>query len=214
MDSVLHLHLSHHIFNVLLACGQVGNDAFVGMRALSDLGLHCSDLGLGRILAVDDVLVERVDDSLELFNAADDVLVVAGHKGIDCFGRAFKQASLVTDAAREGIEVFFSSEPVDQASRDTGNFLACEVRLVRESWPVLVTSEGRLLLGEESSGECLAGFLIFACVVHLHDLTICGVSMDTEGRWLNSRQTLVFSHPVVRLPQQVEQFEGFFGDEG
>ena len=183
------------------------------MLGLSDLGLHRSDLALGRILAVGDVFVERVDDRLKLFNAADHVLVVAGHKGIDCFGRAFKQAILVTDAAREGIEVFFSSELVDQASRDTGNFLACEVRLVRESWPVLVTSEGRLLLGEESSGECLAGFLIFACVVHLHDLTICGVSMDTERCWLNIRQTLEFSHPVVRLPQQVEQGEGFFGDE-
>lgn len=83
---------------MLFACGQVGNDAFVGMRALSDLGLHRSDLGLGSILAVDDILVERVDDRLELLNAADDVLVVAGHKGIDCCGRALNQAILVTDA--------------------------------------------------------------------------------------------------------------------
>ena len=214
MDSVLHLHLSHHIFNVLLACGQVSNDAFVGMRALSDLCLHRSDLGLGRILAVDDVLVERVDDSLELFNAADDVLVVAGHKGIDCCGHALNQAILITDADREGVEVFFAREVVDQASRDTGNFLACIVSLVWESWPILVTRAGGLLHGDEASGECLASFLILACFVQRIDLTVCRPSMNAKGRWLDSLQTVVFSHPVVRLPQQVEQFEGFFGDEG
>ena len=210
----MHLHLSHHIFNVLLACGQVGNDAFVSMRALSDLGLHRSDLGLGRILAVDDVLVERVDDRLELFNAADDVLVVAGHKGIDCCGRALNQAILVTDAGREGVEVFFAREVVDQASRDTGNFLACEVSLEWEMWPILVTREGGLLRGDEASCECLAGFLILACVVQRIDLTICRPSMDAKGRWLDSLDSVVFSHPVVRFPQQVEQCEGFFGDEG
>ena len=197
MDSVLHLHLGHHIFNMLLACGQVGNDAFVGMLEFSDLGLHRGDLGLGRILAVDDVFVEGVDDRLELFNAADDVLVVAGHKGIDCLGRTRNQVSLVTDASRKGVEVFFSREVVDQASRDAGNFLACEVSLVRESWPILVTSLGRLLRGEHASGECLAGFLIFTCVVQRIDLTICSPSMDAKGRWLNRLKTRVFSHPVV-----------------
>ena len=200
---MLHLHLGHHIFNVLLACGQVGNDAFVGMRALRNPGLHRSDLGLGRILAVDDVLVERVGDRLELLNAADDVLVVVGHKGIDCCGRALNQAILVTDAGREVVEVFFAREVVDQASRDTGNFLASKVSLIWEMWPILVTREGGLLRGDEASGECLTSFLILACFVQRIDLTICCPNMDAKGRWLDSLETIVFSHPVVRLPQQV-----------
>ena len=112
------------------------------------------------------------------------------------------------------MEVFFASEVGDQASRDTDNFLACEVSLVWEMWPILVTREGGLLRGDEASGECLAGFLILACFVQRIDLSICRPSMDAKGRWLDSLETVVFSHPVVRLPQQVEQSEGFFGDEG
>ena len=215
MDNVLHLHLGHHVFNVFLAClcRQVGNDALVGMSPLSDLGLHSGDLALGRILAVGDVFVERVDDRLELFNAADHVLVVAGHEGVNCLGHALNQVGLVANATREVIKVLLAREVVDQASRDTGNFLACELSLVWESWPGLVTSGGRLLLGEHASGECLAGLLVFAFVVHLHDLAISSVGMDAKRCWLNSLHTLVLSHPVVGLPQRVEQFEGFFGNE-
>jgi len=180
MHSVLHLHLGHHKFDVLLARGQVSDDALVSVRDLGDRGLHRRDLGLGRILAVGNILVKRVDDLLKLLDATDHVLVVASHKRVNRFGKALLQISLVTDAGREGIEVFFTRELVDQASCETSDFLTCIVSLVWERWPNLITRQGRLFLWEEAKGESLAGLLVLTTVVHLLDLTISCPSFDSK----------------------------------
>ena len=95
MDYVLHLHLGHQEFDMLLVFSQISNDTVISVLDLSDLVLDSRHLVLGRVLAVGDVLVDNLDDLLELVDAVDDVLVVAIHHCIDHIFHALSEAFLV-----------------------------------------------------------------------------------------------------------------------
>ena len=206
MDYVLHLHLGHHEFDMLLVRSQISNDTVISVLGLSDLVLDSRHLVLGQVLVVGDVLVDNLDDLLELVDAVDDVLVVAIHHCIDHIFHALGEAFLVREAQRERVVVLLSSEPVDQASCDASNLLPLEIRLVGQLGPSKATRV-RLLLGEDAKGESLTSSLKVTSCVQLRDFLIGHVSVCSELHWVDLLQAVELSHPILRLPHQVKNLK-------
>ena len=212
MDHVLHLHFGHHQLDMVLVLGQVCNDAVISGFGLSHHVLHCLHLVLGLVLALRDVFVEVLDDLLEFSDAVDDVLVVTTHQSLNNVSHALSEVVLVCDAHGKRIKVLLSGELVEQASCDTGDLLALEIRFIGELWP-LNASGICLLFREEAKCERLAGFLELASLVKLEHLLVGHVGARTERHRFELLEAIEFSHPILRLSHQVEYLEGVRDDQ-
>lgn len=206
MDCVLHLHLGHHDFDMLLVCSQISNDLIISVLNLSDLVLDSHHLVLGRVLAVGDILVDSLDDLFELVDTVDDVLIVAIHQCVDHIFHALSEAFLVREAHRKRVKVLLLGEPVDQASCDASYLLPLVIGLVGQLRPRQVTRV-RLLLGEDAESERLAGSLKLPSFVQLNDFLVGRVCSRPERQRFDLLQAVELSRPILRLPQQVENLE-------